>query len=138
MSEQVQTIGLHVLKTIAQREVANGTDMEMRSFFCTFAGELFGDIFLIIQNSHKVLLVALLGVCGSKAMTILSYVFQGGMKKETTAALEECLRLFFLTHTLSQGSEFQQAVTTLLVEALVMVFSIADESHSQVTYSNLW
>ena len=77
-------------------------------------------------------------MCESNVMTILSYVFQGGMKNETMAALEECLRLFFLTHTLSQGSEFQQAVTRLLLEALVMVVSIADESHSQVTYSNLW
>ncbi|KAJ0962918.1 hypothetical protein J5N97_028040 [Dioscorea zingiberensis] len=108
MDIQVQIIGLHVLKSFAQREVTDGTDMETRSFFCAFAGEFFGDIFLIIQNTHK-----------------------GGINKETMAAADECLRLFFLIHTLSQGSEFQQAFITLLLEALVMVHSIADENHSQ-------
>lgn len=52
--KQVQKIGLHVLKTVAQKELAEGSHKKNSSFLF-FAGEILEDVFLLTQNTLKVL-----------------------------------------------------------------------------------
>ncbi|KAF8399147.1 hypothetical protein HHK36_015012 [Tetracentron sinense] len=99
---QVQTIGLQVLKSMAQR---NGED---NSFFMFFIGELYRDIFIVIQKMMK------------KPVT-----------REAVAITSEWLRLLVLLQTLSKASECQKGLMNLLLETIVMVVSASDDDHSQ-------
>nr|XP_029117887.1 LOW QUALITY PROTEIN: protein SWEETIE [Elaeis guineensis] len=107
---QIQTLGLHVVKSIAQKELAEGSQVNSHSFLLLFIGELFRDVFLLIQHTLK-----------------------EHKSRESVAITDECLRLLFLFRTLAQGSECQKAVMMLLLEALFMVFSLSNESLSQET-----
>ncbi|PKA52839.1 hypothetical protein AXF42_Ash001820 [Apostasia shenzhenica] len=105
---KVQAIGLNVLKSIAQRELAETLDSRSHFFFLFFCAELIGDIYLLIQHGLKELL-----------------------NKEAISVIEECLRLLFLFYTLTQRIEQTQAALMFLLEALVMMSSISCETHSQ-------
>ncbi|EHA8592472.1 putative protein SWEETIE [Cocos nucifera] len=105
---QIQTLGLHVVKSIAQKELAEGSQVKSHSFLLLFIGELFRDVFLLIQHTLK-----------------------EHRSRESVAITGACLRLLFLFRTLAQGSECQKAVMMLLLEALFMVFSLSSESLSQ-------
>ncbi|XP_038985409.1 protein SWEETIE isoform X2 [Phoenix dactylifera] len=107
---QIQTLGLHVVKNIAQKELAEGSQMKSHSFLLFFIGELFRDVFLLIQHTLK-----------------------EHKSRESVAITDECLRLLFLFHTLARGSECQKAVMMLLLEALFMVFYLSSGSLSQET-----
>ncbi|KAJ6840795.1 HEAT repeat-containing protein 5B [Iris pallida] len=105
---QVKTVGLYVLKSIAQRELTEGSHMKDHDFSLFFVGEFFENLFLLIQDTLK-----------------------GIISRESVALVEECLRLLFLFITLSQASEYLQEIMMLLLEALLMVFSIPNERHLQ-------
>ncbi|KAG9458284.1 hypothetical protein H6P81_002792 [Aristolochia fimbriata] len=105
---QVQMVGLHVLKGIVQKELGEVSLKEMRFFVLFLAGELLGDIFVLIQNSLK------------KTIT-----------KDSIAIISECLRLLVYLQTLSQSTEYVRGVMALLLEAITMVVSAATEGHSQ-------
>ncbi|XP_020259958.1 HEAT repeat-containing protein 5B [Asparagus officinalis] len=105
---QVQTIGLHVLKNIAQREIAEGLNMKNHSFSLFFIGEFFGDVFLLIQRTLK-----------------------ESISRESVSIIEECLRLLLLLYTLSKEREDLREITMLLLEALLMVFYVSSENYSQ-------
>ncbi|XP_077230289.1 HEAT repeat-containing protein isoform X2 [Tasmannia lanceolata] len=105
---QVQTIGLHVLKSIAQRELGEGLNLGNHSFFLLLTGELIGDILSLIHKMMK------------KVIT-----------RESSAITSECLRLLVLLHTLAHGSECQKGVMHVLLEAIIMVVSTSSEGHSQ-------
>ncbi|KAL4197361.1 hypothetical protein AMTRI_Chr04g187950 [Amborella trichopoda] len=102
---QVQIVGLHKLKSIAQRGLGGKED---HSFILFLVGELFGDIFSLIQNALQ------------KPMTM-----------ESVAVISECLKLFVLMHNLSQARECQQDILSLLLQAIVMVSSTSSEGYSQ-------
>ncbi|XP_072983205.1 protein SWEETIE isoform X2 [Typha latifolia] len=105
---QVQMLGLHVLKDTAQRELVEDSHERSPSFFLLLAGELLGDIFYLIQLTLK--------KCICRA---------------SITVINECLKLLFLVHTLAQTSNCKQAVTVLLLEALLMAFFLSCDSHSQ-------
>ncbi|KAK9271660.1 hypothetical protein L1049_002023 [Liquidambar formosana] len=73
-----------------------------------FIGEFFGDIFTIIQKMLK------------KPIT-----------RESVAVAGECLRILVLLQTLSKASECQRGLMNLLLEAIVMVFSVSEDDFSQ-------
>ncbi|OAY83386.1 HEAT repeat-containing protein 5A [Ananas comosus] len=104
--KQVQKIGLHVLKTVAQKELAEGSHKKNSSFLF-FAGEILEDVFLLTQNTLK------------------------STSRESITIIDECLRLLFLIHTLGQETKCQQAVAMLLLDALLMAFSLSRESNSK-------
>jgi len=54
--------------------------------------------------------------------------------KESVGVIDECLKLLFLFHTLAQSKKYQQDATTLLLEALLMVFSLSSDTVSQVEF----
>ncbi|WOK94226.1 HEAT repeat-containing protein 5B isoform X6 [Canna indica] len=105
---QVQALGLHVLKTIAQRELAEASHGNNHSFTLLFIGESVGNLFLLIQQSLK-----------------------EHARRESLAVTEDCLKLLFLIHTLAQASECQHHITVLLLEALCLVLSQSDGCHSK-------
>ncbi|XP_009403181.3 protein SWEETIE isoform X2 [Musa acuminata AAA Group] len=105
---QVQALGLHVLKTNAQRELAEGSHRKNQSFILIFTGELLGNLFFLIQRTWK-----------------------EDVSRESLAVSEDCLKLLFLIHTLAQARECQHHITVLLLEALYLVFSQCSGCHSQ-------
>jgi hypothetical protein len=52
--------------------------------------------------------------------------------KKSVSVVDECLKLVFLFHTLAQSKKYRQDATTLLLEALLMVFSLSSDTVSQV------
>ncbi|XP_042445912.1 protein SWEETIE isoform X2 [Zingiber officinale] len=106
---QVQALGLHMLKTIAQRELAEDSRWRDHSFILLLSGELLGILFLFLDKTLKEL-----------------------VKRESLAVTEECLKLLFIFHTLAQGSEHQHHFTLLLLEALHLVFYQSNECHAEV------
>lgn len=105
---QVRIVGVRVLKSIAQSELAQGSHMKDHDFSLFLIGEFFEDILRLIQHTLK-----------------------ARINRESVALMEECLRLLFLSTTLSQTSDSLQAIMRLLLEGLLMVFSVSNESHSQ-------
>ncbi|XP_068658237.1 protein SWEETIE isoform X2 [Aristolochia californica] len=106
---QVQAVALYVLKSIVQKELREVSRKEMHLFVLFLAGELLGDIFVLIQNLLK------------KTIT-----------KESIAIINECLRLLVYLQTLSLSTEYVRGIITLLLEAITVVVSAATEGHSQV------
>lgn len=51
---QVKTVGLRVLKSTAQKEIAEGPHRKSHQFSMFLVGEFFGDVFLLIQQTLKV------------------------------------------------------------------------------------
>ncbi|KAK8940232.1 hypothetical protein KSP40_PGU016098 [Platanthera guangdongensis] len=105
---QVQTAGLNLLKLVAQRELAEPSNIKGHHFFLFLGGELLGDIYSLIQHELK-----------------------ESLTKESISLVEECLGLLFLFHTLEQKKEQTTAILKLLLETLVMVFTISNETRSQ-------
>ncbi|XP_038720133.1 protein SWEETIE isoform X2 [Tripterygium wilfordii] len=101
---QVQAIGLQVLKNMVQRS----TNIEDNSFLMFFNGELVGDIFTVMQMMLKK------PVC-----------------KESVAVAGECLRFLVLLQTQPKDSEGQRGFMNLLLEAILMVFSVSENDLSQ-------
>ncbi|KAG8094444.1 hypothetical protein GUJ93_ZPchr0012g20299, partial [Zizania palustris] len=104
---QVQMLGIHVLKICAQRELTEGLQTMTHSFVVLLV-ELLGEVFSVMQNALK--------KCSSK---------------ESVSIIDECLKLLFLFHTLTQSKKYQQDATILLLDALLMVFYISSETGSQ-------
>ncbi|XP_020585694.1 LOW QUALITY PROTEIN: HEAT repeat-containing protein 5B [Phalaenopsis equestris] len=107
-NRQVQSIGLNLLKFVVQRELAEPSNIKSNHFFLFISGEVVGDIFILIQHELK-----------------------ESVSKKSISVIEECLRLLFLFHTLAQRTEQPQEVLKLLLEALLMVFYISNETSSQ-------
>ncbi|KAL6876470.1 hypothetical protein ACP4OV_013042 [Aristida adscensionis] len=103
---QVQMLGLHVLRSCAQKELTEGS--ETRHLFMMLLGELLGDVFSVMQTTLK--------ECSNK---------------ESVSVIDECLKLLFLFHTLAQMMKYQQDATTLVLEALLMVFYLSNDTGSQ-------
>ncbi|OMO80110.1 Armadillo-like helical, partial [Corchorus capsularis] len=101
---QVQAIGLQVLKSMVQKS----SSVEDNSFLIFIIGELVGDIFNMIQNTLK------------KPVT-----------KESVAIAGECLQVLMLLQTLSRGTECQKGFMSLLLEAILMIFSASEDDCSQ-------
>ncbi|XP_059670574.1 protein SWEETIE [Cornus florida] len=101
---QVQAIGLQVLKSMVLR----GANVESNSFQIFFVGELFTDIFTIIQNMLK-----------------------KPIKGEAVLIAGECLRILMLLQTLSKASQCQKDLMNLLLQAIVMVISTSEDGHVQ-------
>ncbi|OEL32096.1 hypothetical protein BAE44_0006885 [Dichanthelium oligosanthes] len=106
-SIQVQMLGLHVLRSYAQKELTEGSETKTDSFMMLLA-ELLGNVFLVMQTTLK--------ECSNK---------------ESVSVVDECLKLLFLFHTLTQSKKYQQDATTLLLEALIMVFYLSCDTVSQ-------
>ncbi|KAF7096581.1 hypothetical protein CFC21_098502 [Triticum aestivum] len=104
---QVQMLGIHVLKTCAQRELTEVSQTETHSFMILL-GELLGDVFDLMQTALK--------NCSSQ---------------ESVNVIDDCLKLLFLFHTLAQSQKYQQEATVLLLDALLMVFYLSDDNASQ-------
>ncbi|VAI77069.1 unnamed protein product [Triticum turgidum subsp. durum] len=105
---QVQMLGIHVLKTCAQRELTEVSQTETHSFMILL-GELLGDVFDLMQTALK--------NCSSQ---------------ESVNVIDDCLKLLFLFHTLAQSQKYQQEATVLLLDALLMVFYLSDDNASQI------
>ncbi|RLM55986.1 HEAT repeat-containing protein 5B isoform X5 [Panicum miliaceum] len=104
---QVHMLGLHVLRSYAQKELTEGSETKTDSFMMLLT-ELLGDVFLVMQTTLK--------ECSNK---------------ESVSVIDECLKLLFLFHTLAQSKKYQQDATTLLLEALLMVFYLSSDTVSQ-------
>ncbi|KAJ4781926.1 HEAT repeat-containing protein [Rhynchospora pubera] len=104
---QVNMLGLHVLKTLAHRELAEGNHRKS-STFVLLLGELLGDIFNLLRKTLK--------RCKSK---------------DEVTVINEGLKLFFLFHTLVQLKSCETDATKLLLEAFLMVFTLSVDGHSQ-------
>ncbi|RLN13103.1 hypothetical protein C2845_PM09G14160 [Panicum miliaceum] len=104
---QVHMLGLHVLRSYAQKELTEGSETKTDSFMMLLT-ELLGDVFLVMQTTLK--------ECSNK---------------ESVGIIDECLKLLFLFHTLAQSKKYQQDATTLLLEALLMVFYLSSDTVSQ-------
>ncbi|KAK9116093.1 hypothetical protein Sjap_015040 [Stephania japonica] len=105
---QVQAVGLQVLKSIAQRELGEGSNSENQSFFMFFCGEHFLEIVNLIQIISK------------KPASRDSVIIAG-----------ECLKFLFLIQTLSKVTEHKETLINLLLEVIVMVVSASDSEFSQ-------
>ncbi|XP_039843667.1 protein SWEETIE-like isoform X8 [Panicum virgatum] len=104
---QVHMLGLHVLRSYAQKELTEGSETKTDSFMMLLT-ELLGDVFLVMQTTLK--------ECSNK---------------ESVGVIDECLKLLFLFYTLAQSKKYQQDATTLLLEALLMVFYLSSDTISQ-------
>ncbi|XP_039805913.1 protein SWEETIE-like isoform X1 [Panicum virgatum] len=104
---KVHMLGLHVLRSYAQMELTEGAETKTDSFMMLLT-ELLGDVFLVMQATLK--------ECSNK---------------ESVGVIDECLKLLFLFHTLAQSKKYQQDATTLLLEALLMVFYLSSDTVSQ-------
>ncbi|KAM0896259.1 hypothetical protein ACQ4PT_023313 [Festuca glaucescens] len=104
---QVQMLGIHVLKTCAQRELTEASQTKSHSFMMLL-GELLEDVFYLMQTALK--------NCSSK---------------ESVNIIDDCLKLLFLFHTLAQSQKYQQEATILLLDALLMVFYLSSDDASQ-------
>ena len=131
LHEQVQTVGLHVLKGIAQSEIAEGPHMKNRSFSLFIIGELFEDVFLLIQHTVKVIQFKFFQNYAFNIST-KHFSWQESISRESVSIIEECLRLLLLFYTLSKDTECLQETIMLLLDALLMVFSVSCENYSQV------
>ncbi|KAK9106905.1 hypothetical protein Syun_022916 [Stephania yunnanensis] len=105
---QVQAVGLQVLKSIAQRELAEGSNSGNQSFFMFFCGEHFLEIVNLIQRISK-----------------------KPASKDSVIIAGECLKFLFLIQTLSKVTEHQGTLVNLLLEVIVMVVSASDSELSQ-------
>ncbi|CAN6221242.1 unnamed protein product [Urochloa humidicola] len=105
--QQVRMLGLHVLRSYAQKELIEGSETKTDSFMMLLT-ELLGDVFLVMQTALK--------ECSNK---------------ESVGVIDECLKLLFLFHTIAQSKNYQQDATTLLLEALLMVFYCSSNTVSQ-------
>ncbi|KAJ3692210.1 hypothetical protein LUZ60_012560 [Juncus effusus] len=105
-NSQVQILGLHVLKTLAQRELTKGAQAKS-SYFTLLLGELLQDIFDLLHNTLK--------RCESR---------------EEVMVIEESLKLLFLFYTVVKSKEYQKDVTMLLLEVFLLVFSLSKNSNS--------
>lgn len=56
------------------------------------------------------------------------------MTKESVAVAGECLQVLMLLQTVSKGSECQRGFMSLLLEAIVMIFSASVDNCSQVNF----
>ncbi|XVE72050.1 hypothetical protein DITRI_Ditri11bG0007500 [Diplodiscus trichospermus] len=104
---QVHAIALQVLKSVLQR--SSTTEDCISIIF--IVGELVGSILTIIQTTLM------------KPMT-----------KESVAIVGECLQVLMLLQTVSKGSECQRGFMTLLLEAIVIIFSASEDNCSQVLF----
>ncbi|CAD6336683.1 unnamed protein product [Miscanthus lutarioriparius] len=104
---QMRMLGLHVLRSYPQEELTEGSETKMDSFMMLLT-ELLGDLFLVMQTTLK--------ECSNK---------------ESVSVIDECLKLLFLFHTLAQSKRYQQDATTLLLEALLMIFNLSSDTVSQ-------
>ncbi|XP_043715583.1 protein SWEETIE [Telopea speciosissima] len=104
---EVQTIGLQILKNVAQRELGESSGKQ-NNFFMFFIGEFFGDVFMVVQKMVK-----------------------EPITRGSVSIISECLRLLVLLQKLSEGSECQKGLINLLLEAIVIVVSAAAENNSQ-------
>ncbi|KAL6603995.1 hypothetical protein ACP70R_044356 [Stipagrostis hirtigluma subsp. patula] len=104
---QVQMLGVHVLRSCAQKELTEGSETSTHPFMMLL-GELLGDLFSIVQNTLK--------ECSNK---------------EAVSIIDECLKFLFLFHTLAQSKKYQQDATTLVLDALLMVFYLSNGTGSQ-------
>ncbi|KQK18234.1 hypothetical protein BRADI_1g39436v3 [Brachypodium distachyon] len=104
---QVQMLGIHVLKTCAQKELTEVLQTKTNSFMMLL-GELLGDVVSVMQTTLK--------NCSTK---------------ESVNIIDECLKLLFLFHTLAQSQKYQQDATILLLDALLMVFYLSSDNGSQ-------
>ncbi|XP_021304666.1 HEAT repeat-containing protein 5B isoform X2 [Sorghum bicolor] len=104
---QMHMLGLHVLRSYAQKELTEGSETKIDSFVMLLM-ELLGDLFLVMQTTLK--------ECSNK---------------ESVSVIDECLKLLFLFHTLAQSKRYQQDATTLLLEALLMIFNLSSDTVSQ-------
>ncbi|XP_062228917.1 protein SWEETIE-like isoform X3 [Phragmites australis] len=104
---QVQMLGIHVLRSCAQKELTEGSETKMHSFMMLL-GELLGDVFSVMQTRLK--------ECSNKESVII---------------IDECLKLLFLFHTLAQSKKYQQDATILLLESLLMGFYLSSDTSSQ-------
>ncbi|KZV35643.1 HEAT repeat-containing protein 5B [Dorcoceras hygrometricum] len=101
---QIQAVGLQVVKVILQKGIGAASN----TFLFFFVGELVGDLLIIIQN-----------------------VLERHDKREAVAIAGESLKILTLLHTLSKGCDHQKDVVNLLLEAILIIFSISDGSMSQ-------
>ncbi|XVF20554.1 hypothetical protein REPUB_Repub12eG0010500 [Reevesia pubescens] len=101
---QVQAIGLQVLKSMVQKS----STMEDNISIIFIIGELVGCIIDIIQNA-----------------------FMKPLTKELVAIAGECLQVLMLLQTVSKGSESQRGFASLLLEAIVLIFSASEDDCSQ-------
>ncbi|KAL6961015.1 hypothetical protein U1Q18_038778 [Sarracenia purpurea var. burkii] len=99
----VLSLGLQMLKSMVQRS----TSSESNSFLLFFSGELLKDVFNLIDM-----------------------MLRKPVSREAASIVGECLRILVILQTLSKSSECQKGLMSLLLEAIVMVFSAPDDDLS--------
>ncbi|XP_021759988.1 protein SWEETIE-like isoform X1 [Chenopodium quinoa] len=103
---QVQAIGLQVLKNMVQKSI----NSKVSSFPLLLTGELFSDIFMVIQE-----------------------IMRKPVTRESAALAGECLRTLVLMQTLPKEVECQKGLMSLILEAVVMILSSTENSPSEET-----
>lgn len=116
------------------------SNAEEDNFLIFLAGELIGDIFSIVLNILKV--TKFIDKYSSPFSSIKSYLWywknstmagmQKPVSKESVAIMGECLRIFVLLQTLSKVGECQRGFMSLLLEAVIVIFSIREVDSSEV------
>ncbi|KAL3630335.1 hypothetical protein CASFOL_023319 [Castilleja foliolosa] len=101
---QIQAIGLQVVKVMLQK----GIGAESNSFLIFYVGELIEDLFVIVRN-----------------------ILENTITRESVAIAGECLKILMLLQTLSKGTEYQKGLIHLLLEAILLIFSMSHGSFSQ-------
>ncbi|XP_026407842.1 protein SWEETIE-like isoform X1 [Papaver somniferum] len=107
-STQVQISALQVLKSMAQKDLGDGSNVDNSPFFMFFVGELFEEVFNVVENALK-----------------------KPMRKESATVVGECLRLLVLLHALSKEGKCQKGLLNLFLEAVIMVVSASSDDSSQ-------
>ncbi|MCL7033976.1 hypothetical protein MKW94_027185 [Papaver nudicaule] len=105
---QVQISALQVLKSMAQKDLGEGSNVDNSSFFMFFVGEIFEDVFNVVENTLK-----------------------KPMMRESAIIIGECLRLLVLLHALSKERKCQKGLLNLFLEAVIMVVSASSDDSSQ-------
>ncbi|KAI3985597.1 hypothetical protein MKX01_033880, partial [Papaver californicum] len=105
---QVQISALQVLKSMAQKDLGDGSNVDNSPFFLFFVGEVFEDVFNVVENALK-----------------------KPMKQESATVIGECLRLLVLLHALSKEGKCQKGLLNLFLEAVIMVVSASSDDSSQ-------
>ncbi|XP_026402924.1 protein SWEETIE [Papaver somniferum] len=105
---QVQISALQVLKSMAQKDLGDGSNVDNSPFFMFFVGELFEEVFNVVENALK-----------------------KPMRKESATVVGECLRLLVLLHASSKEGKCQKGLLNLFLEAVIMVVSASSDDSSQ-------
>ncbi|XP_031496740.1 protein SWEETIE isoform X2 [Nymphaea colorata] len=104
---EVQAIGLHILKTIMEKELGECSKVDKCSFALFFVGEFLEAVLLLTQKLLK-----------------------NPMTRKSMVIVCDCLKLLLFLHNLPQASESKKDIVNLILEATIMVSSNPTNDHA--------